>query len=149
VHPPGGVLDDGADILQVRLVCGEVLALAPGEGPQTLLDPGRDAEEDGLTDQIHQAGQHSLLQQTKMNIVVKKTLFFCKLTSFVDPDPVGSTPFCWIQIRYFHYKSGSGSDLFFHTTVNFKPFLTMYILSEELKASYTAFLTTIFAGFFF
>jgi len=41
----------------------------------------------------------------------------------VDPDLVGSGPF-WSDPEFL-FQTGSGSDLFFHTKVDLKQFLTM------------------------
>jgi len=70
--------------------------------------------------------------------------------SVADPDPGGFKLFG--RIRYSRYKTGSWIRPVFSHTGNswaFKQFLTMKILSEELKALHPAFLSSpIFALFF-
>ena len=62
VEPPDGVPGDGADGEQEGLVGGDVLPVPAVQGGEGLPHLRRDGQEDGLRDDVHQAGEHPLLE---------------------------------------------------------------------------------------
>ena len=62
VEPPDGVPGDGADGEKEGLVGGDVLPVPAVQGGEGLPHLRRDGQEDGLRDDVHQAGEHPLLE---------------------------------------------------------------------------------------